>query len=70
MEKDKHIKVNALESEIKRLEREKIEIQNSCNHKETKVKFVDDTNQMRLYCITCNKAIGYPNQDEMNEFLR
>tara|TARA_R110000803_G_scaffold138679_2_gene205464 strand:+ start:2416 stop:2628 length:213 start_codon:yes stop_codon:yes gene_type:complete len=70
MENDNQIKVNDLESEIKKLEKAKIEIQESCDHKESKVKFVDNTNTMKLFCVTCNKSIGYPSKEEIEKFLK
>lgn len=69
MENEKQQKVTQLESEIKRLEKEKVQIQEGCLHKETKVKFAEGTNTMKLYCKDCNKEIGYPNQDQIKVFL-
>jgi hypothetical protein len=69
MENDKQQKVTQLETEIKRLEKEKVQIQEDCLHKETKVRFAEGTNTMKLYCKFCNKEVGYPNQDQINEFL-
>ena len=69
MNNENQQKVTQLETEIKRLEKEKTQIQESCTHKETKVKFVEGTNEMKLHCIVCNKAIGYPSQEQIDKFL-
>lgn len=70
MNNENQQKVTQLETEIKRLEKEKSQIQDSCLHKETKVKFAEGTNEMKLYCKDCNKAIGYPSKEQIDEFLR
>lgn len=69
MNNENQQKVTQLETEIKRLEKEKSQIQDSCLHKETKVKFAEGTNEMKLYCKVCNKAIGYPSKEQIDEFL-
>lgn len=67
MEHDKNIE--KIENQIKELEKEKLEIQNTCPHKNKKIKFEDGKNTMRLYCVECNTPLGYPSQDEIDKFL-
>lgn len=62
-------KINEIERQIKTLEDEKKIIQGSCSHKETHVKFVEGTNNMRLYCCDCKQQIGWPSQKEIDKFL-
>jgi len=67
MENDKNI--NNIEKQIKELEKEKLEIQNNCLHKNQKVKFEEGKNIMRLYCEECNALLGFPNQEQIDKFL-
>lgn len=62
-------KINIIENKIKHLEKEMTGIQKSCTHKETRVKFKDGTNNMRLYCCECNRELGIPNNQEVVNFL-
>jgi len=41
-------KINNIEKQIKHLETEMTSIQEKCTHKETRVKFKDGTNNMRV----------------------
>jgi len=62
-------RINELNKQIKDLEKEKTEIQQTCSHKQTKVKFLEGSNDMRLFCIECDSMIGFPNQQEVDKFL-
>jgi len=62
-------RINELNKQIKDLEKEKTEIQQECSHKLTKVKFLEGTNTMRLFCKECDSLLGFPNQQEIDEFL-
>ena len=44
-------------------------IQEKCTHKETRVKFKDGSNNMRVYCCECNREMGIPNNQEVDNFL-
>ena len=70
MEDDKRQKINSLDNQIKELSKEKETIQESCPHKKTKVKFENGTNYMRLYCADCDKEVGYPTKEQIDEFLK
>ena len=61
-------RVNEITAEIKALEKELIDIQSECQHKETHTKF-DDSKTPRSYCKECDKVIGYPSDDELKNFL-
>ena len=69
MEDDKRQKINSLDTKIKELSKEKESIQDSCTHKITKVKFETGTNTMKLYCAECDKEVGYPTKEQIDEFL-
>lgn len=62
-------RINQLNKQIKDLEKEKTEIQQECSHKLTKVKFLEGTNTMRLFCKECDSLLGFPSQPEIDEFL-
>jgi len=62
-------RINELNKQIKDLEKEKTEIQQVCSHKLTKVKFLEGTNTMRLFCKECDSLLGFPTQQEIDEFL-
>ncbi len=70
MEDDKRQKINSLDNQIKELSKEKETIQESCTHKNTKVKFESGTNNMKLYCAECDKEVGYPKKEQIDEFLK
>jgi hypothetical protein len=61
-------RINQINDEIKNLERERIEIQTECQHKDTLIKF-DENKVPKVYCKDCNKLIGYPSDDELKNFL-
>ncbi len=69
MEDDKRQKINSLDSKIKVLSKEKESIQGSCKHETTKVKFENGTNNMKLYCAQCDKEVGYPSKEQIDDFL-
>jgi len=69
MEDDKRQKINSLDSKIKVLSKEKESIQESCKHENTKVKFESGTNNMKLYCSECDKEVGYPSKEQIDDFL-
>ena len=49
MEKDKIQKIQSLDTQIKILSKEKETLQDTCKHNETKVKFENGTNTMKVY---------------------
>jgi hypothetical protein len=69
MENENSKKITEIDAQIKALNKEKEEIQSKCIHKETKVKLEIGTNTPKLYCSVCNKEIGYPSREQLNDFL-
>ena len=69
MDNEKIQKINSLDTKIRELNKEKESIQESCSHKKSKVKFETGTNNMKLYCSDCDKEIGYPTKEQIDEFL-
>jgi hypothetical protein len=69
MENENSKKITEIDEQIKALNKEKEEIQSKCIHKETKVKLEIGTNTPKLYCSVCNKEIGYPSREQLNDFL-
>jgi|TARA_Y100000389_G_C17110193_1_gene340328 hypothetical protein len=70
MEKDKIQKIQSLDTQIKILSKEKETLQDTCKHNETKVKFENGTNTMKVYCKECDKEIGYPSKEQISDFLK
>ena len=61
--------IDDLNNEIKRLQSEIDEIQDSCNHKEEKLEFVDGQ-KLRWVCVECKKPGRWPSQEETQNFLK
>jgi len=66
---DKVGKVKNIDSQIKKLEKEKQEIQKECRHNSTYIKFKDGSSVTVKYCCECEKEVGYPSQQELDKFL-
>ena len=62
-------KVKFINDEIKKLEKLKNEIQDSCTHKETYIKFSEKGGTPKTICCDCEKEIGYPSQSKLEKFL-
>lgn len=63
-------RIYELNKQIKNLKKEKEEIQSNCTHKKTHAKFVEGTNTMRLFCKDCESMLGFPSQEQIDEFLK
>jgi DNA-binding MarR family transcriptional regulator len=62
------ITVSNIEAEIKRLEKLKGDIQAECPHAESYARF-NDKNSIRIFCVACNRELGYPNSNQIKTFL-
>jgi hypothetical protein len=62
--------ITQIEEKIKELQKQKIQIQKNCDHKERNVKFLEDRNVVKVFCSNCNKDLGYPNQSDLNNFFK
>jgi hypothetical protein len=62
--------INQIEKQIKVLEKQKTTLQSKCKHTDTRVKFENNTNNMRVYCCDCNVRLGFPNKEEISNFLK
>ena len=62
-------KVKFINSEIKKLEKLKNEIQDECKHEETEIKFINGTNTPREVCKNCEKDLRYPDKSKLDLFL-
>jgi hypothetical protein len=60
-------------NEIKSLERELEEIQNSCQHQKYSIKNCpsgsDKSFSLKRVCDSCQMDIGYPTQEEINKWM-
>jgi hypothetical protein len=62
-----------IKSSIKNLEKELKEIQDSCQHKDYKIANCPRLNSeflLRKVCIECEKEIGYPSQEEIDNWAK
>ena len=62
-------KVKFINSEIKKLEKLKTEIQDKCKHEETEIKFINGGNTPREVCKKCEKDLRYPDRSKLDLFL-
>jgi hypothetical protein len=54
--------------EKKNVSKEVEKIQEDCSHKDGyDVKFAGEGNEVRRVCVTCQKVIGYPSQQELKD---
>lgn len=61
--------VGSIENSVKSLEKQKLEIQTKCKHKDgTHIAF-DESKSVRVVCDTCESIIGYANPEETKTFL-
>tara|TARA_Y100000389_G_scaffold202382_1_gene247476 strand:- start:120 stop:344 length:225 start_codon:yes stop_codon:yes gene_type:complete len=62
--------INKIEKEVRELEKEKENIQQSCNHKgETFINF-DERKSIKKFCSICKQEIGYASLQEQDDFLK
>jgi septal ring factor EnvC (AmiA/AmiB activator) len=70
---EKSKQTQKIKSSIKDLEKELRTIQNSCTHKDYKVKNCPKENSefaLRRVCTECEKEIGYPSQEEIDNWAK
>lgn len=66
-------KARQIQQDIKSLEKELKEIQCSCTHKEYKIANCpseSSTFSLRRVCLKCQKEIGYPSQQEIDDWAK
>jgi len=71
--KDSGQKAKKLKEDIKSLEKELKEIQGSCNHPDYKLMNCPSefsTFSLKKVCVTCDKEIGYPSQQEVDSWAK
>lgn len=61
-------KTNDLQENIQRLKKELEELQEECNHEESIIK-QQMGGKVIKYCKFCNKELGYPSKDELENYL-
>ena len=71
MEEEKKKKVDEIRDNIKSLKINLKELQKTCTHHDTTIKFHQKSNSVKKICNICQKVIGYPTEDELrdNDFL-
>lgn len=63
----KHI--NQIENQVKKLEKEKENIQDKCSHKDWTINF-DEQRSLKKYCSECKRELGYATKEEERNFLK
>lgn len=66
---DKTGKVKSLNDQIKELEKIREQIQTECKHKNTYLKFTNETSKVKEFCCECEKELGYPENKKLDLFL-
>jgi hypothetical protein len=62
--------VNKLEQKVKELEKEKENIQYSCDHKDGFDINFDENKSIKKYCSICKHELGYASIKEQDDFLK
>lgn len=61
--------INRINTEIKKLEKEKECIQGMCCHESKKIKYIDNLKSYMNVCNDCDKVVGHPQQDDLMDYL-
>jgi uncharacterized protein YlaI len=62
-------KVSNLQNQLHTIERELNSLQEKCIHPTTITKF-DKNNSVRIFCTECDKEVGMPSEQQIQEFLK
>ncbi len=62
-------KINRINTEIKKLEREKECIQGMCCHETKKIKFIDNLKSYMNVCVDCDSVLRHPSKEELMTYL-
>jgi hypothetical protein len=60
-------KVEYIKKEIKTLKEDIEEIQSTCEHPKTKLKFLEEEKRVVKLCLECEKRVGFPTNEELKE---
>jgi sulfur relay (sulfurtransferase) complex TusBCD TusD component (DsrE family) len=60
-------KVENIKNEIKTLTENIKEIQITCTHDQTKLKYLEEEKRVVKICVNCEKRVGYPTNEELKE---
>ena len=61
-------KVSQLQIKLNQIEKELNSIQDNCKHPSTITRF-NKQNSVRIFCAECDKELGMPKADQIQEFL-
>lgn len=61
--------INRINTEIKKLEKEKECIQGMCCHQERKIKFIDNLKSYMYICKDCDSILSHPSKEDLMEYL-
>ena len=60
-------KVENIKKEIKTLKEDIEEIQSTCEHPKTKLKFLEEEKRVVKLCLECEKRVGFTTNEELKE---
>ena len=63
------VKANQIQSDISKLEKELTDLQDDCDHADEVIKQIPGTGGVKKYCKFCNKKLGYPSPQELENYL-
>ncbi len=61
--------VNKIEVKLKELEKEKEIIQQGCKHQDGFAIKFNENRQIKKYCSTCNRDVGFASTEEQKDFF-
>ena len=61
--------IDQLQKKLKEINKEISKYQNSCSHSRKHIQALEN-NDIRIVCDACYKALGWPNYDELQKWLR
>lgn len=67
MEEEKKKKVNEIKDNIKSLKTDLKDLQNTCTHIDTTIKYHVKSNSVKKICNICQKVLGYPTDQELKD---
>tara|TARA_R110001592_G_scaffold134036_1_gene349581 strand:+ start:232 stop:441 length:210 start_codon:yes stop_codon:yes gene_type:complete len=63
-------KVLTIKDKLHKLEKELVEIQTHCSHTKSSLKFINLNTGVRWVCDECQTTIGFPNPQEITEWVK
>ena len=62
--------VSKLNEKLRTIQKQILEIQENCNHREKEIKFINYKEGTRWVCKKCSLPIGWPTEDERKKWSK